>query len=515
MKKMHEDAIVCKNCGAEISQEEYDNNGGFCDYCVEEEPETIKKRKNESKVGTSKQYNSGYDAAKSSIKSENDILYSVKDIKDLAKDFGIEGKDADKFVKGYQAYTDEWYDCHDSMDEDVRAKAKKLLKALDENALTNDELVVKILTPDGYFDEYGNPNGEINGMEDRLQEIDEVFNNVGAQVKWDVYSDPEAGIEGDDFQDTGFRFVTVAQLKAALDAGVDESEIAVYSKVKDESEYTEEDIEHAQNPYDDSGYDPNEEYRIYDVLSLVYDADEPMTESRKRMNEEEQKVSFHEVEKLLKAAKDALVASKGNHYEPAYTKFYCGGGANVNVSLCNSDEGMVPLFYAHFEYEDDSSDVVIGTSLVSALKELFTHCSEISEMEDGCYIDPAELQRLHDIANGQQFLFEAKTKMRSGWKHYVDNSDPLARRESLKWLYDKCSWEYLDDFADDRYDADADYDRDGNVLNKQDLIDCLTEVNWCFSGVSDLADFLRECSRENLPKARERIVHLNKLLGIK
>lgn len=350
------------------------------------------KRKNESKVGTSKQYNSGYDAAKSSIKSENDILYSVKDIKDLAKDFGIEGKDADKFVKGYQAYTDEWYDCHDSMDEDVKTKAKKLLKALDENALTNDELIVKILTPDGYFDEYGNPNGEINGMEDRLQEIDEIFKNVGAETKWDVHSDPEAGIEGDDFQDTGYRFVTVAQLKAALDAGVDESEIAVYTKLKDEDEYTDEDWNHVNNPYDDSDYDPNDEYRIYDVLSLVYDADEPMAEAP---------------------------------------------------------------------------------------------------------------------------MTEAKSKLRSGWKQYIDNSDPLARRESLKWLYDKCSWEYLDDFDDDRYNADADYDRDGNTLNRQDLIDCLTEVNWCFSGVSDLADFLRECSRENLPKARDRIVHLNKLLGIK
>lgn len=343
-----------------------------------------KMRKQEAKFGTSKEYNSGYDAAKSTIKEEGDILYSVKDIKDLAKDYGFEGKDAEKFVKGYQAYADDWYDCHDEKDESVKAKAKKLLKALNENSLTSDEIYVVIVIPDGYFDEYGNPNGEINGMQERLDEIEDIFEKVGAQTKWDVYSSPEDGPEADDFQDTGIRICTVAQLRQALDMGVTEDEIKVYSSIKEEDDYTDADWDIINDPYSDG--DINEENRIYDINALVYDADEPMT--------------------------------------------------------------------------------------------------------------------------------EAKVKERSGWKKHVSTTDRLDRREDLRDIYNQCHWEFLDSFDDDRYDADADYDPDGNVLNSSDLNDCLCEVGWIFSGTADLADFLRECARENFPKAVERIRHLNKLLGI-
>ena len=89
----------------------------------------------------------------------------------------------------------------------------------------------------------------------------------------DVSSDPEAGIEGDEFNDTGIRIMSVAQLRDALSNNdIGEEEIAVYSHIKDEDEYTDEDWNIVSDPYNDT--DVNEAFRIYDINSLIYDSDE-------------------------------------------------------------------------------------------------------------------------------------------------------------------------------------------------------------------------------------------------
>ena len=147
---------------------------------------------------------------------------------------------------------------------------KRLLK---ESSSDSDKIYVKIVIPDGYYDEYGNPNGESNGMQERCDQISSILESCGAQVMWDVSSDPESGIDGDEFSDTGVRIMTAAQLRDALSNNdIGEEEIAVYSHIKNEDEYTDEDWDIVNDPYNDT--DVNEEFRIYDINSLIYDSDE-------------------------------------------------------------------------------------------------------------------------------------------------------------------------------------------------------------------------------------------------
>lgn len=147
---------------------------------------------------------------------------------------------------------------------------KRLLK---ESSSDSDEIYVKIVIPDGYYDEYGNPNGELNSMQERCDQISGILEGCGAQVMRYVPSDPEAGIEGDDLSDTGVRIMSVAQLRDALSNNdIGEDEIAVYSHIKDEDEYTDEDWNIVNDPYNDT--DINEAFRIYDINSLIYDSDE-------------------------------------------------------------------------------------------------------------------------------------------------------------------------------------------------------------------------------------------------
>lgn len=147
---------------------------------------------------------------------------------------------------------------------------KRLLK---ESSSDSDEIYVKIVIPDGYYDEYGNPNGELNSMQERCDQISGILEGCGAQVMRAVPSDPEAGIEGDDLSDTGVRIMSVAQLRDALSNNdIGEDEIAVYSHIKDEDEYTDEDWNIVNDPYNDT--DINEAFRIYDINSLIYDSDE-------------------------------------------------------------------------------------------------------------------------------------------------------------------------------------------------------------------------------------------------
>lgn len=156
---------------------------------------------------------------------------------------------------------------------EANARAINRKRLLKESSNDSDKIYVKIVIPDGYYDEYGNPNGELNGMQERCDQISGILESCGAQVMWDVSSDPEAGIEGDDFSDTGIRIMTIAQLRDALSNNdIGEDEIAVYSHIKDEDEYTDEDWAIVSDPYNDT--DINETFRIYDINSLIYDSDE-------------------------------------------------------------------------------------------------------------------------------------------------------------------------------------------------------------------------------------------------
>lgn len=155
-------------------------------------------------------------------------------------------------------------------------------KALKENSLTSDKVLVTIHIPDDYYDKYGNPvNAE--KYNERFEEIDKILFAAGAKAVWEVTSDPEAGWEGDDIDDTGFRRMTVAQLKAVIEnSGIEEDEIRVYTDDIDVSKDNWSDYmnKHPEvNPYENS-VDVYEDHRIYDIYSLVFDADDENSTER-------------------------------------------------------------------------------------------------------------------------------------------------------------------------------------------------------------------------------------------
>lgn len=128
--------------------------------------------------------------------------------------------------------------------------AKKHIK---ENANDSDIVYVSVPIPDEYFDEFGNPVADADL--DRLDKIRDALLNAGGTVQFYVESDVEAGWEGDEFFDTGFIKLSVAQLRSAIEnAGIEEDDILVYT------EFEETDV--------------NEASRVYDINSLIYDSDD-------------------------------------------------------------------------------------------------------------------------------------------------------------------------------------------------------------------------------------------------
>ena len=166
--------------------------------------------------------------------------------------------------------------------ETLQESRKVTRKTLKENSLTSDKVLVTIHIPDDYYDKYGNPvNAE--KYNERFEEIDKILFAAGAKAVWEVTSDPEAGWEGDDIDDTGFRRMTVAQLKAVIEnSGIEEDEIRVYTDDIDVSKDNWSDYmnKHPEvNPYDNS-VDVYEDHRIYDIYSLVFDADDENSTER-------------------------------------------------------------------------------------------------------------------------------------------------------------------------------------------------------------------------------------------
>lgn len=210
-------------------------------------------------------------------------------------------------------YTDETVDAF--MDGKISESRKFSGKALKENASDSDEVLVRVVIPDDYYDKYGNP---VNGdkYDPRLQEIDNLLFAAGAETVWTVTSDPEAGWEGDDFNDTGFRRMTVAQLRAALESGIDESEIRVYDNDVDvEWDYWVQYMnKHPEiDPYDyTNDIDIYEDHRIYDINSLLYDSDEyvdSLTESELLDDDEDDDEDVFDI--LLDDAMDHFAKGKG------------------------------------------------------------------------------------------------------------------------------------------------------------------------------------------------------------
>lgn len=171
--------------------------------------------------------------------------------------------------------------------KDVNKLVKESLKEsksnLKENTNAQDKVLVRVHVPNDYYDKFGNPvNAEKYGV--RLEEIDNALFEAGAEAVWEVTSNPEAGWEGDDFSDTGFRRMTVAQLRVAIEnGGIEEDEIRVYDNDidVDRDNWTEYMNQHPEiDPWDHTAdFDIYEDHRIYDINSLIYDADDDLDES--------------------------------------------------------------------------------------------------------------------------------------------------------------------------------------------------------------------------------------------
>lgn len=142
----------------------------------------------------------------------------------------------------------------------------------------------------------------------------------------------------------------------------------------------------------------------------LFDAKAPKCKLResKELKEEAELTRYATLATLLRKAKNQKVKQTGDHYATVTVKGYAGGPQELNIDYCNSDEGMPPLFYVSFAYEDEEDpDTHIGQSLYDTIKEKFTDAGYKKEMQaEGLYVEQGEIQRLEDIANGQGFLFD-------------------------------------------------------------------------------------------------------------
>lgn len=194
--------------------------------------------------------------------------------KNLLPDSYFQGTSLEEAERDAKAFAK---DVNKLVKESLKESKRKTLK---ENSLTSDKVLVKVYVPNDYYDKFGNP---INAdkYDARFEEIDKVLFEAGAETVWEVTSNPEAGWEGDSFYDTGFRRMTVAQLRAVMDSGnIIEDEIRVYDNNidVDRDNWTEYMRQHPEiDPWDyTADYDIYEDHRIYDVKSLIYDADDSL-----------------------------------------------------------------------------------------------------------------------------------------------------------------------------------------------------------------------------------------------
>lgn len=195
--------------------------------------------------------------------------------KKLLPDSYFQGTSLEEVKKDAQAFAK---DINKLVKESLKESKKVARKTLKENSLTSDKVLVIVPLPNDYFDKFGNPVGA-DKYDERLEEIDKALFEAGAETVWDVTSNPEAGWEGDHFSDTGFRRMTVAQLRAVIESGnIEEDEIRVYTNDIDVERDNWSDYmnKHPEiDPCDHTAdYDIYEDHRIYDIYSLVFDADD-------------------------------------------------------------------------------------------------------------------------------------------------------------------------------------------------------------------------------------------------
>lgn len=104
-------------------------------------------------------------------------------------------------------------------------------------------------------------------------------------------------------------------------------------------------------------------------------------------------------------------------------------------------------------------------------------------------------------------MFIKNAFRKNPWKKFVDFSDYLEKRNSLKEIYEKSHWENLDlimpcdpGWKDDMY-------------TPNDPENPLAEIDpLCFNSVDDIHDFLLECAKENLPGAKDKLRRVNKII---
>lgn len=133
-------------------------------------------------------------------------------------------------------------------------------------------------------------------------------------------------------------------------------------------------------------------------------------------SEEKETLSLYELGSLLRKARTAKEKASDDMYaEVSISNCYCGGGFEWMISYSGSDEGMPPLYYLTFLYEDDDfdGDVYTGINLRETILEAFKAMGYMSELKENgypsnleIYVPVSEIHRLEDIANGQSFLFE-------------------------------------------------------------------------------------------------------------
>lgn len=251
----YEEKYTCSECGEEISDFENNCYGGVCESCYRK-----------SMYGSDDE--------------EEEDLYECCDASCTSAEFQRMAPGKNAKMIGMKKRSLGKKDKYNTLGEKSLKESKSSLK---ENANAQDKVLVKVHIPNDYYDEYGNPvNAE--KYDERLEEIDKVLFEAGADTVWEVTSDPEAGWEGDEFNDTGFRRMTIAQLQVAIEnGGIEEDEIRVYDNDIDVSrdDWIEYMNKHPEiDPWDyTTDYDIYEDHRIHDVYSLVFDADDATAEN--------------------------------------------------------------------------------------------------------------------------------------------------------------------------------------------------------------------------------------------
>lgn len=122
-------------------------------------------------------------------------------------------------------------------------------------------------------------------------------------------------------------------------------------------------------------------------------------------------MTWFDLERLLKKARAAKEKQTGGHYDGVTIDVGVMGPGALNILYCGSDEGMPPLFYVGFKYEDgEMDDQEIGESLKDTVFRYAKSYGVWGEWDEsdkkGCDVDEGDIKKLNDIINGQGFLFE-------------------------------------------------------------------------------------------------------------